>query len=313
MQDFDTVDATGRVQISHRVMRNFLHGIRWQPSDYLAADVTPAPAWERELDSLEGCKRLADSVAHQPHSSEGLLSLALMLDQRGGRLEVLRPLLRAGVQSEYSMARLLLARALLREGQHAEAITELMGAVTVDPGFNDVHRAVGLVYRQLGKLDDAALHLGVSLSLPRRLRMEAAAKRAVLVYRPNAQFEIYGYRQNFYVAPSESNSAGVLAIAGELYTARKNLSYRLAHRLYHTRYGHWLRSALRASKKPKEQAASALPVHSGFRSSYRAILRNLAKRALQRTALVFFARPIVRRTTSLREALELAGSGKSSL
>ena len=68
-------------------------------------------------------------------------------------VEVLRRLL--SQRPELGDARYLLGKALLAEGQPAEALPHLEGAVKAAPGDPAVHYQLGQAYQRLGRAQDA--------------------------------------------------------------------------------------------------------------------------------------------------------------
>jgi len=56
-------------------------------------------------------------------------------------------------QARQALAR---ARKLIHAGRHAEAVSELDGAVQIDPAFGDAHQFLGVEYGRTGRLAEAA-------------------------------------------------------------------------------------------------------------------------------------------------------------
>jgi tetratricopeptide (TPR) repeat protein len=66
---------------------------------------------------------------------------------------------------QYTTARLILAKALLAEGELDEALAEAQKILEASPGDAQAHRLMAEVYRRLGRLDAAVEHLEAAVRL----------------------------------------------------------------------------------------------------------------------------------------------------
>jgi len=303
-------ELTDAEHVLHRVLGEFLHSVGWKSDDYLAAEVRQAMPWERDPGlAVESCMTLAGGVSGSDEAADALVSLVLLLDQKGTRAELLRAVLPTWLINQSAVACLLLGRALLRSGDYRQATALLLQGVTMDPTFSDLRRELGLALRHQHRINDAVLHLEMALTLRRKIELNGRStvpNYPVLVAQLDSHVDIYFYKQSFYIMRREPDSVGARAIAGELFDVRRNASYEFARSLARFPLVWWLMVDMWTRRVAREGGA-APSKGARPRSRWKSIVRNWLRTALQLLALRLFARPIKRRAATIMEALEIEG------
>jgi tetratricopeptide (TPR) repeat protein len=110
-------------------------------------------------------RRQEERLARDPAS----LAFAQLADlyRKAGRTRDAVALCRNGLTRypHYTTARLILAKALVADGQLAPAQTELEAILEVNPKDVQSHRLVAEVQRRLGHIDEAVRHLEAAIAL----------------------------------------------------------------------------------------------------------------------------------------------------
>jgi tetratricopeptide (TPR) repeat protein len=113
----------------------------------------------------EAIRRHEERLARDPES----LTFAQLAElyRKAGRTGEAIALCREGLQRwpHYTTARLILVKALLAEGEHETARTELAGILQTSPKDVQCHRLAAEVHRRAGRLDEAVAHLEQAVSL----------------------------------------------------------------------------------------------------------------------------------------------------
>lgn len=128
-------------------------------------------------------RRLEERVGREPSS----LAFAHLADlyRKAGRGQDAVALCREGLARYpyYTTARLILAKALLAEGELEQALAEVQTILEANPGDAQAHRLAAEVHRRLGRLDSAVEHLEAAVRLDPGDR-EARALLALLAAPP---------------------------------------------------------------------------------------------------------------------------------
>lgn len=107
----------------------------------------------------DAIRRHEERLARDPES----LAFAQLADlyRKAGRTGDAITLCREGLQRwpHYTTARLILAKTLLAEGQHAAVLAELEAILQTNPKDVQCHRLAAEVHRRAGRLDAAVEHL----------------------------------------------------------------------------------------------------------------------------------------------------------
>jgi Flp pilus assembly protein TadD len=139
------------------------------------------PADDSTLSSA--IRRLEERVGRDPSS----LAFAHLADlyRKTGRSRDAVTLCRQGLARypHYTTARLILAKALLAEGELDQALGEVQTILDANPGEAEAHRLAAEVHRRLGRLDTAVEHLEAVVRLDPADR-EARALLALLAVPP---------------------------------------------------------------------------------------------------------------------------------
>ncbi len=110
-------------------------------------------------------RRLEERLARDPSA----LAFAHLADlyRKAGRGRDAIALCREGLERypHYATARLILAKALLAEGELDDALAEAQKILETTPGQAQAHRLAAEVYRRLGRLDAAVEHLEAAVRL----------------------------------------------------------------------------------------------------------------------------------------------------
>jgi tetratricopeptide (TPR) repeat protein len=110
-------------------------------------------------------RRLEDRLAREPTS----LAFAALADlyRKTGRLADAIATCRAGLDRypHYTMARLVLARALVAHGALEEALAEVRTILELSPKDLQSHRLAADIHRRLGRIDDSVKHLETVVAL----------------------------------------------------------------------------------------------------------------------------------------------------
>jgi tetratricopeptide (TPR) repeat protein len=129
-----------------------------QPATRPAGDATDAGV-------AASIRRYQDRLAKDP-SSLAFAPLAELHRKAGRTREAIR-LCREGLERVpgYSTARLILAKALLDEGDTDAALSEVRAILEASPGDAAAHRLAGDLHRRAGQLADAVVHLRRAVAL----------------------------------------------------------------------------------------------------------------------------------------------------
>jgi tetratricopeptide (TPR) repeat protein len=113
----------------------------------------------------DAIRRHEERLARDPES----LAFAQLADlyRKAGRTGDAIGLCRDGLRRwpHYTTARLILAKTLLAEGQHAAALAELEAILQTSPKDVQCHRLAAEVHRRAGRLDAAVAHLEKAVGL----------------------------------------------------------------------------------------------------------------------------------------------------
>jgi tetratricopeptide (TPR) repeat protein len=113
----------------------------------------------------DAIRRHEERLARDPES----LAFAQLADlyRKAGRAGAAIELCRQGLRRwpNYATARLILAKALVAEGQHEEALTEVEAILRASPKDVQCHRLAAEVHRRAGRLDAAVTHLERAVGL----------------------------------------------------------------------------------------------------------------------------------------------------
>lgn len=115
---------------------------------------------------------LAGAIRRQEerlHRDPGSLAFAQLADlyRKAGRMRDAIALCRDGLARypHYTTARLILAKALVAEGELARALAEVGAILELSPKDVQGHRLAAEIHRRLGRVDDAVAHLETAVRL----------------------------------------------------------------------------------------------------------------------------------------------------
>lgn len=297
--------------ISHNVLRNVLRQCGLALDEFIAADLTKLEDWNFDSAlTVEFCSTFSAGMNRCAESTEALLSLASLLDQRHASAEHLRAVLPHWLINSNALACLLLGRALLRGKDHEKGIIVLQQGLSIEPTSGSIHRELGLALRSQHQTNSSTPHLEASLGLRGGLRFGDSSNpyTPMLVTRPSPRIDIYFYKQQFYLVERTPGTVGPTArvIGGELFIIRKNAFYRLARYLLRPPPAQWLLGRIREhrmSSAALTQGRDEQPVSS---LNFKAVIVVWLRVVLQKIALLMFADTIPKRTESILDAIELA-------
>ena len=299
--------------ISRSVMRGFLQSMDWSPDDCISLQVGQPEAWERDVSwAVRSCRGLQAKPKDMPVATDTLLFTALLLDVRRAEAGTLKEVLPEWLLATSPLACALLGRAHAREQRPDEAADLMIQALALDKAFGQAHLDLGRIWRDEGRLSQAAAEFNAWIVMRRRIAFDGRADTTdpVVVAQPNPDTDIVFYANRFYIVGRHLDSVGARVIAGELFEIRDNSAFRLARRISRVpALKELLRSVWRGSQRLRN--ANAARTVQGTHSTslmlrVRRKLLSLARRFIQRAALNLFAEPIVRRADTLAEAINLA-------
>src|SRR5262249_53216502 len=141
-----------------------------------------------QTDNDQAVKELQRAVALAPNSVKAQFNLAVAYaaspNGDAKELEQLRKVI--GLDPNFARAHLALGKALLRDGNVSEAVTELQEATRLDPQGGDGHYQLGLALMRAGRKEEAAVEvqkghdLAATDERAKNVNMDIAEGRAAL-------------------------------------------------------------------------------------------------------------------------------------